>query len=79
MPSTAKYFSERLNECLDEIGAPISMRERATILSKILGLPKQQAWALIEGQQSPSPMLLQQIASEFEVDPQWLTGSHAES
>jgi len=55
-------------------GAPTPMRERAIVLSKMLAIPKQQAWALLEGHQLPEPALLQKIASEFEVDPKWLSG-----
>lgn len=74
MPLGAKHFAERLNSCLDDTGAPIQTRERALILSKMLDIPKQQAWSFLEGHQLPEPDLLQRIASEFEVDPQWLSG-----
>ncbi|OGT60644.1 MAG: hypothetical protein A3E85_02735 [Gammaproteobacteria bacterium RIFCSPHIGHO2_12_FULL_45_12] len=73
MPHT-KQFAERLNHCLDETGAPTPIRERAAILSKMLDLPKQQAWALLEGQQFPNKDTLQQIANEFEVNTDWLSG-----
>lgn len=74
MPRSAKHFAERLNNCLDETGAPFSPRERAAILSKMLDIPKQYAWSMLEGQQIPDEDLLQKIAKEFEVDPQWLVG-----
>ena len=74
MPLIGKHFAEKLNHCLDETGAPLQMRERAVILSKMLVIPKQLAWALLEGQQIPDLNLLQKIASEFDVDPTWLTG-----
>lgn len=74
MPITAKQFAQKLNHCLDETGAPASTRERATILSKLLDLPKHQAWGLLEGQQLPDSELMRQIATEFEVDPNWLSG-----
>jgi hypothetical protein len=74
VPQSARYFAERLNHCLDETEAPSSARERASILSKLLDIPKQQAWGLVEGQQLPDQDLMQKIAHEFEVDPHWLCG-----
>lgn len=74
MPQSAKHFAERLNHCLNETGAPASIRERTAILSKMLDISKQQAWSFIDGQQIPDPELLQKIANEFEVDPEWLSG-----
>jgi hypothetical protein len=70
----ARQFAERLNQCLDETGAPAQARERTVILSKLLDISKQLAWSLLEGQQLPDPNLLQQIAIELEVDAQWLCG-----
>lgn len=74
MTQGAKHFAEKLNRCLDETGAPASARERAAILSKMLDIPKQIAWSLVEGQQRPDSDLLQRIAIEFEVDSKWLAG-----
>ncbi|TAK77167.1 MAG: XRE family transcriptional regulator [Gammaproteobacteria bacterium] len=74
MAPSAKHFAQRLNSCLDDSGAPIQIRERAAILSKMIDISKQQAWSLLEGQQLPDPDLLQKIAEEFEVDPKWLSG-----
>lgn len=71
---TAKHFAERLNNCLDDTGAPMQVRERAAILSRVLDIPKQQAWSFLEGHQLPDSHLLQRIANEFEVDPKWLSG-----
>lgn len=73
MPQHAKHFVERLNQCLNETGAPPSMRERAAILSKMLDIPKHQAWSFLDGHQLPNQELLQKIAHEFEVDLKWLT------
>lgn len=75
MPQSAKLFAERLNQCLDETDAPAQVRERAIILSKMIDIPKQQAWALLEGHQLPDQALLHQIATEFEVEPDWLIGN----
>jgi hypothetical protein len=74
VPQTAKYFAERLNSCLDETGAPVNVRERAAVLSKMLDIPKQQAWSLLEGHLLPNHDLIVKIAAEFEVDPEWLSG-----
>lgn len=72
MQLSAKQFSERLNRCLDETGAPAQVRDRASALSKLLDIPKQQAWSLLQGQQLPNDELLLKIANEFEIEPQWL-------
>lgn len=74
MPHSAKHFAERLNQCLSETGAPQSVRERTSILNRVLDISKHQAWNLLEGQQFPDPDLLQKIAEEFEVDVRWLSG-----
>lgn len=74
MPQSAKHFAERLNHCLDDMGVPAQVRDRATVLSKMLNIPKQQAWSLLEGHQIPDHELMQLIATEFEVDPNWLSG-----
>lgn len=74
MPHSAKNFAERLNHCLDDMGAPAPKRERAVVLSKMLSIPRQHAWSLLEGYLTPDPELLISIANEFEVDPSWLTG-----
>lgn len=67
MQTNAKYFSEKLNKGLDDLGVPTG-RERSVILGKMLHIPKQQAWSLLEGHVYPDENLLEQIASELEVD-----------
>lgn len=76
MPDGTKIFTEKLNQCLDEMDAPVSVRERAVILSKILGITKQQAFSLLEGHEFPNSDLLEQMAFEFEVDINWLIGKN---
>ncbi|HLB57268.1 MAG TPA: hypothetical protein VJL60_00465 [Gammaproteobacteria bacterium] len=66
-PST-KQFADRLNKGLDDLGVPIHIKERAAILGKMLHIPKQQAWSLLEGHTFPDNQLLQQIATELEID-----------
>lgn len=72
MPSSK--FAERLNQCLNDTDAPPAVRERANILSKLLDIPKQQAWNYLDGLQTPDPEIAQKIADEFEVDVKWLLG-----
>ena len=69
-----RNFTQRLNKVLDDLDVPSPIRDRAVILSKMLNIPKQQAWAILEGKQSPDESLLQLIATELEVDPAWLVG-----
>ena len=68
MESSAKQLSMKVKKILDNLGAPTGARERVTILSKLLGIPKPQAWSLIEGQAAPDPILLKKLANEFEVN-----------
>ncbi|MBA3661005.1 MAG: hypothetical protein H0W64_04710 [Gammaproteobacteria bacterium] len=75
MSRNAKHFADRLNHCLDETGAPANVRERTVILSKMLDIPKHQAWTMLEGNLLPNEELLTTIATEFEVDPLWLSGN----
>jgi hypothetical protein len=63
-----KLFSEQLNKCLDDMGMPSSPRERAVILGKMLHIPKQQAWGLLEGHFFPDEIILQKLTAEFDVD-----------
>lgn len=71
MQQSAKHFSEQLNKCLDDLGVPAGSRDRAVILSKMLHIPKQQAWGLLEGQIYPDDALLHQIAVELEVEDEY--------
>lgn len=68
MQQSAKQFADQLNKCLDDLGLPINMRERSVALSKMLHIPKQQAWALLEGHIFPDNDLLQEISNELEID-----------
>lgn len=72
-PST-KLFTERLHHCLDETGAPSSVRERAAILSKLMDIPKHLSFSMLEGNQIPAVETIEKIANEFEVDAKWLCG-----
>lgn len=68
MQQTAKQITDIINKSLDDLGVPAGIKDRATILSKMLQIPKQQAWGLLEGQILPDDELLQIIAAEFEID-----------
>jgi hypothetical protein len=68
MQKNAKDFSEQLNKCLDDLGMPAGIRERAIILGKMLNIPKQQLWGLLEGHLIPDETIVQQIANELEID-----------
>jgi hypothetical protein len=63
-----KQFAESLNKSLDDLEVPIQIRERAVILSKILDIPKQLAYNLLEGTQMPDADLLARITSELDIE-----------
>ncbi len=63
---SAKQFAEKLNQLLDDMDVPNGIRERSVIFSKMLNIPKQQGWALLEGQIIPDQDLLSKIAAELD-------------
>lgn len=69
MEQSAKEFADRLNRCLDELNVPANPRERPMIFSKMMNIPRQQAWALLEGQLLPDEELLSLMAKELDLDP----------
>lgn len=69
MQQNAKQLAIQINKSLNDLGVPINSRERALILSKMLDIPKQQAWGLLEGHALPDDILLKKIAVELEIDP----------
>jgi hypothetical protein len=70
----AKHFATQLNIALDDLGIPKASRDRAAIFGKMLDIPKQQAYSLLEGHIVPDENLLQRIAAEFEIEPEELLG-----
>jgi len=68
MQQTAKHFADELNKSLDELGTPTQIRERALILSKMINIPKQQAWGFLEGLMVPDNETLKMMATELELD-----------
>jgi hypothetical protein len=68
MESNAKQLAGKVKKILDGLGAPIGNKERVAILSKMLGIPKPQAWSLIEGHSATDPIVLKKLAHEFELN-----------
>ena len=68
MEQQPKIIADQLNRSLDDLGAPHSVRERANILSKILHIPRQQAWNILEGHIFPENDLLQKMSAELDID-----------
>ncbi|HSW70590.1 MAG TPA: hypothetical protein VLH77_01260, partial [Gammaproteobacteria bacterium] len=66
-----KHFAQRLNKCLDELDQRADVRKRSAMLSKMLNIPRQLAWMLLEGHHIPDETLLNEIAREFEVETSW--------
>lgn len=69
----AKRLADQVNKTLNDLGVPINTRERAVILSKMLDIPKQQAWTILEGQILPDDNTLKKISSELEIDIHFLS------
>lgn len=67
MQKSPKELAQAINHSLDELGAPIPIKERSAVLSKILDISRQQAWTLLEGHTMPDKELLARIASELEI------------
>ncbi len=68
MESNAKQLAVKVRKILDSLGAPTGNKERVTILSKMLSIPKPQAWNLLEGHSAPDPIVLKKLAHEFELN-----------
>lgn len=69
-----RQFSEKLNKELDSIGVPLLQQERIDVFAKLLKVPKFKAEALLNGLTVPDAQLLNKIADELEVNPDWLIG-----
>ncbi len=67
-------FSERLNQELDSIGVPSPMDERINVFSKLVKIPKFKAQSYINGLAMPDESTLKNLAEEFEVSVEWLSG-----
>lgn len=75
---TNKQFSERLNKELDNIGLPMLSAERIDAFSKLMKIAKFKAEALLNGMTVPAEELLENLAMELEVNPEWLIGKSDE-
>jgi hypothetical protein len=65
---STKKLAYQINKSLDEIGVPENSKERVAIFSRMLDIPRQQAWSLLEGQLIPDKAILEKIADELEID-----------
>lgn len=69
-----KQFSERLNKELDSIGVPLLGSERIDVFARLMKLPKYKAESLLNGNIIPDVELLSLLATELEVNGEWLIG-----
>jgi hypothetical protein len=69
-----KVFAERLNIGLDNIGLPSLDQDRIEAFARLIKAPKFKAESILHGEYIPGEELLEQIASELEVNVEWLLG-----
>lgn len=74
MAYTPRQFADKLNHCLDDMDAPKGDRERAGILSKLIGIPRHISHSLLQGHKMPEDELIERLAIEFDVETQYLCG-----
>ncbi len=70
-----KRFSERLNNELDDIGVPQRSDERVEVFAKLIKVPRFKAEAILNGNTTLEPPLLELLADELEVSADWLLGN----
>lgn len=70
----SKLFSQRFNRELATLGLPDELSEKTKAVSKVFGVTRHLANAMIFGQLLPSPEQLDKIAAILEVCPNWLGG-----
>lgn len=71
----SKLFSERFNRELTLLDLPDEPGDKIKAVSKVFGISRHLANALILGHLLPSEAQLDQIAEILEVCPQWLCGN----
>ncbi|WED42744.1 hypothetical protein [Legionella cardiaca] len=71
----SKVFSQRFNRELSLLGFPEELAEKTKAVSKVFGVTRHLANAMIFGHLLPSPEQLDKIAEVLEVCPQWLGGA----
>ncbi len=69
-----KLFAERLNQALDDIGAPEHREERIDVLARLAKIHRFKAETLLNGAAPADAALLTLLAREFEVSEAWLLG-----
>lgn len=70
-----KLFTERLNKELVSYGLPIDPQEKARAFARVFKIKPHMAHSMMLGQSMPDDGLLAYMASEFEVNPDWLKGA----
>ncbi|KTC66563.1 hypothetical protein Lade_1221 [Legionella adelaidensis] len=69
-----RQLADRVNKELDEMGVPSRSEERIEIFAKLIKIPRFKAESLLNGSLPLDEKLVQLLAEEFEVNPEWLTG-----
>lgn len=70
----SKVFSQRFNRELSMLGFPEDLAEKTKAVSKVFGVTRHLANAMIFGHMLPADEQLDRIAEILEVCPQWLGG-----
>ncbi len=70
----SKVFSQRFNRELSLLGFPEDLAEKTKAVSKVFGVTRHLANAMIFGHMLPPEDQLDKIAEILEVCPQWLSG-----
>ena len=71
---SCKVFSQRFNRELSLMGLPEDLAEKTKAVSKVFGVTRHLANAMIFGHLLPPEEQLDKIAEILEVCPQWLGG-----
>ncbi|MDF1646567.1 MAG: hypothetical protein P1U61_06280 [Legionellaceae bacterium] len=71
----SKVFAQRFNRELSMLGFPDDLNEKTKAVSKVFGVTRHLANAMIFGHNLPSESQLDKIAQVLEVCPQWLGGT----
>jgi hypothetical protein len=71
----SKVFAQRFNRELSMLGLPDDLSEKTKAVSKVFGVTRHLANAMIFGHNLPSETQLDKIARILEVCPQWLGGT----
>lgn len=70
-----KLFSQRFNRELSLLGFPEELSEKTKAVSKVFGVTRHLANAMLFGHLLPSHEQLEKIAEILEICPQWLGGA----